>query len=288
MLLEGIRVLDCAIWQMGPAATAFLGDLGAEVIKIEESVNGDPARATRWLKGESLELPQGKSWYFEQHNRNKKGITLNLKTEEGKQVLFRLVEKSDVFVQNFRPGVAERLGIDYKALSSYNPMIIYASATGFGRKGPDAKEPAFDLLGQARSGLMTTAGEPDGPPVMHSEGIVDQIGAIMLGYGMVVALLARERLGIGQEVDSSQLGSIITLMTSDVSYTLAAGHNIPPVRRRQAYNPLWNIYECSDGKWIALAMLQSDRYWSTVCQALGLPELVDDHRFCNMERRGEN
>ena len=288
MPLEGIRVLDCTIWQMGTVASALLGDLGAEVIKIEEPVGGDPGRGFKQIRGEPVELPQGRSWYFEYTNHNKKGITLNLKSEEGKQVLFRLLRKSDVFVQNFRTGVVEKLGIDYKTLSGYNPRIIYASATGFGSRGPDANEPAFDLLGQARSGIMTTSGEPDAPPVVHGAGMADQIGAIMIAYGVLAALVARERLGIGQEIEVSHLGSAITLIGLWVFASLATGHAPPQLSRKQAHNPLWNIYECSDGRWITLAMLQPDRQWSAVCRALDLQELIDDPRFCNMERRREN
>jgi len=288
MPLEGIRVLDCTIWQMGPVASALLADLGAEVIKIEEPVGGDPGRGTKRIRGKPVELPQGKSWYFEYTNHNKKGITLDLRSEAGKQVLFRLVKKSDVFVQNLRLGIVKRLGIDYKTLSGYNPRIIYASATGFGSRGADANEPAFDLLGQARSGMMTTAGEPDAPPVVHSLGMADQIGAIMLAYGVLAALLARERLGIGQEVEVSHLGSAITLIGLEVFASLATGHALPLLSRKQAPNPVWNIYECSDGKWITLAMFQPDRQWPAVCKALELQELVDDPRFCNMERRSEN
>jgi len=288
MPLEGIRVLDCTIWQMGTVASALLADLGAEVIKIEEPVGGDPGRAIKRIRGKPVELPKGRSWYFEYNNHNKKGITLDLKSEAGKQVLFRLVKKSDVFVQNFRLGVVQRLGIDYKTLSGYNPRIVYASATGFGSRGPDAGEPAFDLLGQARSGLMTFSGEPDAPPVIHGPGMADQIGAIILSHGVLSALLVRERLGIGQEVEVSHLGSAITLMGLGVFATVVTGQSPPRSSRKQAANPLWNVYKCSDGKWITLAMLQPDRQWPAVCKGLGLPELVDDPRFCNMERRREH
>lgn len=287
MPLEGIRVLDCTMWQMGPVASALLGDLGAEVIKIEEPVAGDPGRGLA-RAGQQFEAMQGRSWYYEYNNRNKKGITLDLRSDEGKQVLFRLVKKSDVFVQNFRLGVVERLGIGYKTLSSYNPMIIYASATGFGSRGPDAAEPAFDLLGQARSGLMTISGDPDAPPAIQGVGMADQIGAIMTAYAVLAAIVARERLGIGQEVEVSLLGSAMALIGLGIFHSLIGGENLGQSNRKQAGNPLWNIYECSDGKWITLAMLQPDRQWPAVCQALELQELVDDARFSDMERRREN
>ncbi|MCK4789335.1 MAG: CoA transferase [Desulfobacteraceae bacterium] len=286
--LEGIKVVECGIWQMGPSATASLGDLGAEVIKVEERIHGDPGRGIKWIRGIPVELPQGKSWYFEYNNRNKRSITLDLKKAEGREIFFKLIKITDVFIQNFRLGVADELGIDYSKLSKCNPKLIYASATGFGSKGPDAKEPAFDYLGQARSGMMMIGGEPDAPPVVYGAGIADQIGAIMLASGVLAALVARERTGIGQEIEVSHLGSGINLLGLDVFGTIVSGHTPPRVSRTKAYNPLWNIYMCGDKKWIALAMLQPDRYWSTLCRAIGQEKLIDDPRFNNMESRREN
>lgn len=286
--LEGIKIVECGIWQMGPSAGAFLGDLGAEVIKVEERTQGDPGRGIKWIRGIPVELPQGKSWYFEYNNRNKRSLTLDLKKPKGKEILFKLIEGTDVFIQNFRLGVATELGIDYSVLSKHNPKLIYASATGFGSKGPDAKDPAFDYLGQARSGMMMIAGEPDSPPVVYGAGIADQIGAIMLAFGILAALVTRERVGFGQEIEVSHLGSGIHLLGLDVFGTIVSGHAPPRVSRKKAYNPLWNIYQCGDQKWIALAMLQPDRYWSIFCQALHLNHLVEDPRFRDMETRRKN
>ncbi len=286
--IEGIKIVECGIWQMGPSAGAFLGDLGAEVIKIEERTQGDPGRGIKWIRGIPVKLPQGRSWYFEYNNRNKRSLTLDLKKPKGKEILFKLIEGADVFIQNFRLGVATELGIDYGILSKHNPKLIYASATGFGSKGPDAKDPAFDYLGQARSGMMTIAGEPDSPPVVYGAGIADQIGAIMLAFGILASLVARERTGIGQEMEVSHLGSGLHLLGLDVFGTIASGHAPPRVSRKKAYNPLWNIYQCGDQKWIALAMLQPDRYWSIFCQALRLDHLIEDSRFRDMEARRKN
>lgn len=286
--LEGIKVVECGIWQMGPSAGAFLGDLGAEVIKIEERIQGDPGRGIKWIRGVPVELPQGRSWYFEYNNRNKRSLTLDLKKPKGREILLKLITETDVFIQNFRLGVARELEIDYSILSKHNPKLIYASATGFGSKGPDAKDPAFDYLGQARSGLMTIAGEPDSPPVVYGAGIADQIGAIILTLGILAALINRERTGIGQEIEVSLLGSGIHLIGLDVFATVVSGNAPPRVSRKKAYNPLWNIYKCSDGRWIALAMLQPDRYWSKFCQALNLDHLIEDPRFRNMEVRRKN
>ncbi len=163
MPLDGIRVIDWTIWQQGPIASAMLGDLGAEVIKVEQRGSGDPGRALVQVFGKSLEeLP---NVYFEANNRNKKGITLDLKTDEGRQVIYDLVARSDVFVQNFRKGVAQRLGLGYPTLREHNPLLIYASASGYGPEGPDSAEPSFDHLGLARSGIMFAAGEPEMPPL---------------------------------------------------------------------------------------------------------------------------
>lgn len=288
MPLEGIRVLDCCIWQLGPVAAALLGDMGAEVIKIEEPELGDPGRGLKMTRGVSTDIGYGKTWYVEHNNRNKKGITLDLKKPKGREALFRLLKNSDVFVHNLRLGVAERLGIHYEALAEANPKIIYASASGYGRRGPDSKEPAFDYLGLARSGMMNIAGEPDMPPLNYRGGIADQTGAIMLSYGILAALLMRERTGMGQEIHVSHLGSMITLMALDVFSTMALGFELPRQFRTEASNPLWNHYRCADGKWIALGMLQPDRQWPDVCRALGIESLIEDPGFQTMEQRAKN
>ena len=195
--LEGIRILDWTQWQQGPVATAMLADLGAEVIHIELPVAGDGGRGLK-LVGKPEQL-QGRTAYFECNNRGKRSITLDLAKEKGQKVLYRLVKNSDVFVHNFRQGMPERLGLDYETLCQYNPKLIYAAASGFGPKGPDAKEPAFDYIGLARSGIMTMMGEADMPPLLIQLGIADQMGAIMTAYGVLAAIIARERLGVGQQ-----------------------------------------------------------------------------------------
>jgi crotonobetainyl-CoA:carnitine CoA-transferase CaiB-like acyl-CoA transferase len=252
-------------------------DLGAEVIKVEQRGTGDPGRYLTQAFGQSLEARP--NFYFEANNRNKRGITLDLKTAEGVQVIYDLVAKSDVFVQNYRKGVAHRLGLDYATLREHNPRLVYASASGYGPEGPDSAEPSFDYLGLARSGIMFAAGEPEMPPLAVAGGIADQMGGGMLAYGVLAALLARERHGIGQEVDASHLGSMTWLQGLSVSCKVMLGLAFPRTLRSRAGNPLWNHYECKDGKWIALAMLQSDRYWADLARAIGRPELATDERF---------
>jgi crotonobetainyl-CoA:carnitine CoA-transferase CaiB-like acyl-CoA transferase len=286
MPLEGIRIIDWTIWQQGPVATAMLADFGAEVIKIEERVGGDPGRGVVKMSG--VDLGDRPNFYFEANNRNKKSLTLDLKRPEALEIVYGLVEKSDVFVQNFRKGVADRLGLGYAALRARNEKLIYASATGYGPKGPNSADPSFDQLGLARSGIMLAAGEPDMPPLAVAGGIADQMGAVMLAYGVMAALIARERFGVGQEVNASHLSSMMWLQGLSVSCRLMMGFPMFRQFRSQAGNPLWNHYRCQDDQWLCLGMLQADRYWADVCRVLGRPELADDERFLNMMARAGN
>ena len=286
MPLEGMRVIDWTIWQQGPVCSAMLGDLGAEVIKIEERERGDPGRGMIKISG--VDLKDRPNFYFEANNRNKRSLALDLKKPAAREIVYQLVAKSDVFVQNFRLGVAARLGLDYAKLRRHNPRLIYASATGYGPEGPEAGDPSFDQLGLARSGIMLAAGEPDMPPLMITGGIADQMGAIMLAYGVLAAVVARERFGVGQEVDASHLGSMLMLQGLSVAARLMMGFAIPRVPRKFAANPLWNHYRCGDDKWICLGMLQPDRYWADFCRALGRAELAQDERFCNLRVRAAN
>lgn len=284
--LEGIRVLDWTIWQQGPVCSTMLADLGADVIKIEERESGDPGRGILRMSG--VDLSDRPNFYFEANNRNKRSLTLDLKQPDAQKIVHELAAKSDVFVQNFRKGVAGRLGLDYATLRRHNEKLIYASATGYGPEGPDSGEPSFDQLGLARSGIMMAAGEPGMPPLGVAGGIADQMGAIMLAYGVMTALYAREKFGIGQEVDASHLGSMMMLQGLSVSSRLMMGWGMPRQARESAGNPLWNHYRCSDDKWIALGMLQPDRYWSDLCAALGDGELASDERFADMRARAAN
>ena len=284
--LEGIRVVDWTIWQQGPVCSAMLGDLGAEVIKIEARDGGDPGRGL--LRAQGIDLSDRPDFYFEANNRNKKSLTVDLRKPEGQQLVRELVSKSDVFVQNYRKGVADRLGLGYAELSERNPRLIYASATGYGPEGPDSGEPSFDHLGLARSGIMLAAGEPDMPPLGIAGGIADQMGAIMLAYGVLAAVVARERHGVGQRVDASHLGSMAMLQGLSLSMKLMLGVAMPRQARERAANPLWNHYRCGDDKWLALAMLQPDRYWDDICRALGRSDLSEDPRFADNAGRARN
>src|SRR5262245_11461696 len=163
MPLDGVRVIDWTIWQQGPVCSAMLGDLGAEVIKIEHRESGDPGRGM--LKMSGVDLKDRPNFYFEANNRNKKSLTLDLKKPEARDIIYRLAAKWDGFVQTLRLAVAGRLGLDYASLRRHNSQLIYASATGYGPEGPECTDPSFDQLGLARSGIMLAAGEPDMPPL---------------------------------------------------------------------------------------------------------------------------
>ena len=286
MPLEGIRVVDWTIWQQGPVASTMLGDLGADVIKVEERVGGDPGRGI--LRAQGLDLTDRPNFYFEANNRNKRSIAVDVKKPEGREIVQRLADQADVFVQNFRQGVAGRLGLDATTLRARNPRLVYASATGYGPEGAESGAPSFDYLGLARSGIMYACGEPDDEPLAIAGGIADQMGAVMLAYGVLAALLVRERTGRGQEVDASHLGSMAWLQGLGLAARLMLGRALPRQSRRFATNPLWNHYRCVDDRWLALSMLQPDRYWAQFCAVLEIPEAATDERFATMMPRMMN
>jgi len=290
--LDGIRVIDWTQWQMGTVATAMLAELGAEVIHVENRITGDHGRGYRIA--DCKELPEGKSAYFETVNRGKKGLALDLTTLEGKEIIYRLATKSEVFVHNFRQGVPEKLKMDYDTIIKYNPEIIYAACSGFGHKGPEAKEPAFDMVGLARSGISSTLARQEDPGLPFGGGIADQTGAIFTAIGVLAAIVAKQKYGIGQKVDVSHLGSMMALQGLGIGmglYLWPDGRPDPvpaKVTRKTAGNPLWNYYKCKDGKWICLGMLQPDVKWSVVCKALGIEQLENDPRYLDQNVRRTN
>jgi len=284
--LDGIRVLDWTIAQFGPVSTMMLADMGAEVIKVE-SLDGDSGRQVERVGGYNSGLPDDISGFFESLNRQKLGIALDLKNPRGVEIMCELVKRSDVLVQNFRQGVAERLGLGYDDLIQHNPQIIYASASGYGPQGPDSGRPAYDLTGEARSGALwwTGGGGDDAPLGLH---LADQLGGIMLSYGVLGAIIARERFGFGQKVDVSHLGSMIWGRGMQNGISLLINRELYGHDRRRATNVLWNFYKCRDGEWLAFAMGQQDRYWPIFCRAIGSTEFIDDERFHTVEKRYEN
>lgn len=284
--LHGIRVVEITQFQNGPVCGRILGDLGAEVIKVEPRT-GDPARGFMAIVGVQLGI-EGRNFYFEYCNRNKRGIVLDLKQPEGMEIFLKLIDTADVFLTNMAIGTPERMGIGYEALSARKPRLVYAQTTGWGRKGPDAKAFAFDYAGLARAGTMAMCGEEGTPPQPLVPGLADQMGAIMTAFGIVNALFAREWTGRGQLVDTSMLGAMIELEGVVLSAPCILKQEFPRPVRSKAGNPLYNHYRCRDDRWIAIVNLQPDRYWPNLCQALGIEELQDDPKFNNLKARSQN
>ncbi len=285
MPLEGIKVVECTGFLMGPRAGAHLADMGAEVIKIEHPQGGDPTRAGR---GGMLPPPTGLIYAFELENRGKKSITLDMNREQGKKIAHQLIEKSDVFLSNYQANVLQRMSMDYATLSRINPRLIYALGTGWGLKGPDKDRPAFDFTVWARSGIMDSMGEPGSPPAACRPGFGDHITAVLLDYAIMLALFHRERTGEGQMVDVSLLSGLVDVASLSLQAYLSTGKEVSKVSRLNNGNPLWNFYETQDHQWLQFAMSQSDRNWADFCKALGIEELENDPRFSSHEARYTN
>ncbi|MFC2000241.1 CaiB/BaiF CoA transferase family protein [Chloroflexota bacterium] len=281
--LEGIRVIDCSIWLQGPMAGCVLGDLGAEVIKIEERGRGDQMRG---LLG--VFYNDQRNVQFETVNRNKRGIALDLRKQEGRGIVHKLVEKSDVFLHNFRSQAAERLGISYETLSSLNPRLVYAQATAWGPEGPDSEKSGLDRAAVARAGLMYFTEDKPEPQSSIPIAVCDMAGGQCLALSTLAALQARERTGRGQMVSTSLLGSLIALSTWVMTYSLGYGVEHPRPSRMEIRNPLHNSYKCADGEWIYLTMMQAEKYWPPLCEATGIKELENDPRFDNIRAMEEH
>jgi crotonobetainyl-CoA:carnitine CoA-transferase CaiB-like acyl-CoA transferase len=284
--LDGVKVVELGQFQQGPAAAMRLGDLGADVIKVE-APTGDPARGFMRLVAVDAGL-KGRNYYFEGHNRNKRSIILDLKKEKGLEIFFKLIEWADVFVNNLSIGAPDRMGIGYDVLRARNPRLIYAHTSGWGRNGPDADALSFDYTGIARCGTMMIAGERGSPPQNFVPGIGDELGALMCVQAVCAALYAREKTGKGQRVDTSLMGGLIAMERLMLSAPAFLGQEYPRWDRSQAGNPIYNHYKCKDGRWLALAHLQPDRYWPNVCKAMGLAELEHDPKFNTVEARHNN
>jgi len=285
--LEGIRVLELGMFHAGPGGTAILGDLGAEVIKIEPPGSGDPIRKLDFVGQVYLQLEGGRSVWHEGANRSKKSVTIDLNKERGREIAYRLVSRSDVFLTSVRRPAVEKLKMDYATLSRINPRIIYAWVSGYGPNGPDRNVGAFDYQGQGRSGMMFCVGEPDMTPLVSQFGIIDQATSIMASHEVITALLMRERFGIGQEVHVSILSTALYLLYCNILITLVGGFE-PPRHQRSTEHPLRNYYKCADGHWFILTAGIFEKYWSSLCQAMGHPELANDERFGSAEKLRAN
>lgn len=267
--LHGIRVIDLTSMISGPLATMMLGDQGADVIKVENPSGGDHTRSGANRRG-------GQSASFLNNNRNKRSIVLDLKTDAGRSVLLRLLAGADVFVQNFRPGVADRMGLGEAAVREAAPGIVYVSISGFGEEGPYAAKPVYDPLVQAMSGLASVqAGSDDERPRLVRTILPDKLTGIVAAQAITAALLARARTGEGQHVRLSMLEAVIAfLWSSDMGSQTFVGDDLPQ-QEAASFNDL--IYETAD-KPISVAV-QSDREWKVLAQALAHPEWLMDARF---------
>lgn len=284
--LDGIKVVEISMFQQGPVAGMRLGDLGADVIKIE-APSGDPARGFMKIIGAMAGL-SGNNYYFEHNNRNKRAMVLDLKTDKGMEVFLKLIDRADVFLNNLSITAPIKMGIGPEVLLARNPRLIYAHASGWGRKGPNAHDLSFDYTGIARSGLMMACGEQGAPPTQILPGIGDELGGLMCAWGVTAALYAREKTGKGQVVDTSLMGSVIGALAFVLAPACILGQEFPREIRKRAGNPVYNHYRCKDDKWIVIAHLDPDRYWPALCKALGITELQDDPRFSSIAARGKN
>ena len=268
--LEGVRILDLSVFQQGPVASAMLADMGADVIKIESLGTPDPGRAS------TPSAPNGLTPYFQQQNRNKRGICLDLKNEAGRELFLRLIETADIFHSNMRPGVLERLDLTYDVVSQRNPRIIVSHATGWGHLGPDAEAQlgSFDGLAQARGGLMSVNGRRECGPHSVNMPIADQVGAMMGAFGMMVALYEREHSGLGQEVNTSLYGSQMFMQAFGIVSAIW-NNRAPQFRGADEARPHWASYPTSDGGLLMMAGSQPDKWWADFCDVMGVPECAE-------------
>jgi crotonobetainyl-CoA:carnitine CoA-transferase CaiB-like acyl-CoA transferase len=275
--LDGIRVVDLSRVLAGPFCGALLGDMGADVIKVEDPQAGDESRT--WPPHKD-----GESAGYIVNNRNKRGIAVNLKTAEGVDVVRRLAARADVLIENFRTGTMEEFGLGYEALAAANPRLVYASVSAFGRTGPRAEGAGYEALMQAFSGIMSITGEPGGAPVRCGVSFLDLTTGILCAFGVLNALYYRERTGLGQRVDGSLLETALGLLNFQAEGYLLAG-TVPRAlgSAHPSLSPYRN-FRCRDDQWVFIAGA-NDRLWRRLVTALELPAMADDPRFAtNIER----
>ncbi len=269
--LAGIRVLDLTQMLAGPYGSLILADLGAEVIKVEPP-EGDKKRT---LGGEAKVGHEDVGFYA--LNRNKRGLVLDLKVPAGRDVFYDLAKVSDVVMENFRPGVMDRLGLEYERLSRLNPRIICCSVSGYGATGPMRDYPSYDLVVQALAGAMSMTGEPGRPPVRMGLPVADLAGGIFAAHGVMAALLARERTGCGQRVDVALLDSLVSMLVYYTSRYFAEGKSEEPVGSGHPSLVPYQAFRARDRYFVVA--VPTNRFWERLCQAIGVPHLVDDPRF---------
>ena len=277
--LDGIKVLDLTRVLAGPYATMLLGDLGAEVIKIEQPGTGDESRNFGPFKN-------GFSLYFMSVNRGKRSITLNLKTERGQAIFKQLLAQTDVLVENFRPGTMEKLGLDYDTLKTERPSLIYAACSGFGQTGPYAQQGAYDMIIQGMGGIISITGEPEGPPVRVGTSISDITAALFTTIGVLSALHHRNQTGKGQFVDVAMLDSLVAVLENAVVRYFATGEAPKPLGARHPAITPFEAFASADGH--VIIALGNDTLWAKFCAHVNQPGLILDKRFRTNADRTEN
>jgi crotonobetainyl-CoA:carnitine CoA-transferase CaiB-like acyl-CoA transferase len=277
--LAGVRVIDLTRVLAGPFCAMALGDMGAEVIKIEEPGRGDDTRGWPPFAG-------GEATYFLAVNRSKKSLTLNLKAPAGRDILRRLVARSDVVVENFRPGTMERLGLGYAQLRARRPGLVYCSISGFGESGPEAHRAGYDLIVQGESGVMDLTGFPDGPPVKVGTSIADLVSGMAAAQGIVLALLARARTGRGQKVEIGMLDVMASLLTYQAGLYWNAGGR--PTRKGNQHPSIvpYEVFRAQDA--YLTVGVANNSLWARFCEALERPDLARDPRFETEAQRVAN
>ncbi|MFC1825363.1 CaiB/BaiF CoA transferase family protein [Thermodesulfobacteriota bacterium] len=265
--LEGVRILDSAYMYPGPYCSMLLADLGADVLKVERPGFGDPGRQD--------------PFFFQSVNRNKKSLALNLKAQSGKEILHRLVENYDVFMEGFRPGVAARIGIDYDTLRKINPRIVYCSISGFGQQGPYKDMPNHDVNLQALSGMLYCLNNAEGDPIAPRIAVGDLSSAMFATVGIMAALMAREKTGLGEYIDVSMLDGLISWMSGHLSRFFGTG------RFDRSRDAGYAIFRAGDGKPFALGIAYEDWFWDKLCSSIGLEEYMGIGTMERKERREE-
>lgn len=271
MPLSGIRVIDLGRHLAGPTAAMWLGDLGADVIKIENPGKGEDARSS------GPPFFNGESAFFLAANRNKRSLALNLKVPEGQEVFRKLAATADVIVENFRPGVMDALNIGYERVSATNPGVIYCSISGFGADGPFAGRPGLDQIIQGVSGLMSITGFEGGEPTRVGIPIADLLTGLFGAYGVLAALQARHQTGRGQRVETSLLESMVGMLAFQATRYLNGGDVPPPAGNHHPINAPYGVFRSKDG-YLTVGGT-GDKRWPILCKTIGAPELLEDERF---------
>jgi crotonobetainyl-CoA:carnitine CoA-transferase CaiB-like acyl-CoA transferase len=278
--LAGVTVLDLTRVLSGPYCTMILADMGARVIKIERPGDGDETRA--W----GPPFVGGESAYFLGTNRNKESVALDFKHPDGRAIIDRLLEKSDVLVENFRPGTLARLGLDEASLRPGRPRLIYASISGFGQTGPKRNQPGYDAVIQAEGGLMSVTGDPDGPPFRVGVAIADLVAGLLAVQGIVLSLYARERTGRGQHVDISMLDGVVSLLSYHASMFLTTGTRSGRLGNRHATIAPYDTFAAADGEFFLA--VGNDEQFKRLCAVAGLPAFADEPAFATNPARVVN